>query len=126
MVVFSTFTLSRSSMPGTFLISAAAPASATGFHSSPVLGWIFQFDRSGALMIFCNCGLTSVGTGTALAGTSSAAGPAVCAGAFAIVAMDNRARQAKAKARSGERGDFFIGRLQLCGLLFQGCKMGLI
>src|SRR6202035_1442079 len=85
MVVFSTFTLSRSSMPGTFLISAAAPASATGFHSSPVLGWIFQFERSGAPMIFCNCGLTVVGTGMVLAGTSIGARTAVCATAFPVV-----------------------------------------
>src|ERR1700733_16256107 len=85
MVVFSTLTLSRSSMPGTFLISAAAPASATGFHSSPVLGWIFQFDRSGAPMIFCNWRLTVVGTWMVLAGTSIAAGAAVCATAFSVV-----------------------------------------
>src|ERR1700752_2098104 len=84
-VVFSTLTLSRSSMPGTFLISAAAPASATGFHSSPVLGWISQFDRSGAPMIFCNWGLTVVGTGMVWAGTSMAAGAAVCATAFLVV-----------------------------------------
>src|ERR1700681_1440348 len=115
MVVFSTLTLSRSSMPGTLLTSAAAPASATGFHSSPVLGWIFQFDRNGAPMIFCSCGLTSVGTWIVLAGTSSAAGAAVCAGAFVIVAMASRAKQPMAKVRSSERGDFFIGRLQSLG-----------
>src|SRR5512135_2076812 len=115
MVVFSTFTLRRSSMPGTLLISAAAPASATGFHSSPVLGWIFQFDRSGAPMTFCNCGLTSVGTGIVLAGTSSAAGAAVCAETCAIVATDNRARELAAIAC--ERGDFFIGRLQFRGYI---------
>src|SRR4249920_1470843 len=112
MVVFSTFTLRRSSMPGTFLTNAAAAASATGFHSSPVLGWIFQFARNGAPIIFCSWGLTVVGTAMVLAGTSSAPGAAVCAGAFAIVATATRARQPIDRARSSERGDFFIGRLQ--------------
>src|ERR1700676_2184605 len=113
MVVFSTFTLSRSSMPGTFLTNAAAPASATGFHSSPVLGWISQFDRSGAPMIFCNCGLTVVGTGMVLAGTSSAPEGAVCA--FTVGILGSRARQTAARTSSSERGDFFIGRLQSQG-----------
>src|SRR4030081_3309730 len=112
MVVFSTFTLSRSSMPGTFLTNAAAPASATGFHSSPVLGWISQFDLSGAPMIFCSCGLTVVGTGIVLAGTSSAPGAGLGVWAFAVVAMDKSARQVRAKTWSSEPSDFFIGRLQ--------------
>ena len=51
-VVFSTLTFNRSIIPGTFLMSAAAPASATGFHSSPVMGRLSQFDLKGAPMIF--------------------------------------------------------------------------
>src|SRR6195952_5889487 len=87
-VVFSTLTFSRSSIPGTFLMVGTAPASATGFHSSPVLGWISQFVRSGAPMIFCSCGLTDVGTWMVLAGTSSGV---VWAMAFA---PDNKKTQA--------------------------------
>src|ERR1700712_5306691 len=83
-VVFSTLTFSRSSMPGTFLMVGTAPASATGFHSSPVLGWISQLVRSGAPMIFCNCGLTVEGTAMVLAGTCSPAGAAVWATAPVI------------------------------------------
>src|ERR1700716_4131035 len=98
MVVFPTLTLSRSSMPGTFLMVGIAPASATGFHSSPVLGWIFQFDRSGAPMIFCSGGLTVVGTGMVLAVTSNPAGAAVCAKAPAIGTAENRTTQVTAKA----------------------------
>src|SRR3954462_14645307 len=71
MVVFSTLTCSRSIIPGTFFMVAAAPASATGFHSSPVFGSTFQLVRSGAPMVFSSCGLTVPGTGTARAGTSS-------------------------------------------------------
>src|SRR5436305_3414597 len=71
MVVFSTLTCSRSIIPGMFFMVAAAPASATGFHSSPVFGSTFQLVRSGAPMILANCGLTVVGTGTDRAGTSS-------------------------------------------------------
>src|SRR4051794_2174655 len=112
MLVFSTLTLSRSSIPGTFLMVAAAPASATGFHSSPVLGWIFQFDRSGAPMIFCNCGLTVVGTWIVLAGTSSPAGAVLCAKAAVTGTAESKARQVAATAESGERIDFFIGRLR--------------
>jgi hypothetical protein len=50
---------------------AAAPASATGFHSSPVFGSISQLVRSGAPMILAICGLTVEGTGTDRAGTFS-------------------------------------------------------
>src|SRR3954453_19758290 len=71
MVVFSTLMCSRSIMPGMFFMVAAAPASATGFHSSPVFGSTFQLVRSGAPMIFANCGETVLGTGTERAGTSS-------------------------------------------------------
>src|SRR3984893_18842868 len=78
-MVFSTLTCSRSIIPGTFFKVAAAPASATGFHSSPVFGSTFQLVRSGAPMIFAICGLTVVGTGTERAGTSSIAAPAVWA-----------------------------------------------
>ena len=74
MVAFSIFTFMRSSRPGRFLIVASAPASATGFHSSPVFGSTFQPLRSGAAISFCTCGLTSpCGTGRFFAGTSSPA-----------------------------------------------------
>src|ERR1700754_5197653 len=113
MVVFSTLTLRRSSMPGTFLISAAAPASATGFHSSPVLGWIFQFDRSGAPMIFCNWGLMVVGTGMVLAGTSMAAGAVVCATAFLVVRDAATSSDAEANTASLTRR-MFGASLEFC------------
>src|ERR1700722_7098910 len=99
MVVFSTLTLSRSSMPGTFLISAAAPASATGFHSSQVLGWIFQFARIGIAMIFCNWGLTGVGTGIVLAGTSIGPEAGVCAVAGAATKTDAETNSPSPKRR---------------------------
>src|SRR6195952_1410872 len=89
-VVFSTLTFSRSSIPGTFLMVGTAPASATGFHSSPVLGWISQFERRGAPMIFCNCGLTVEGATMVLAGTSSATGGDACAEAFSTAAIGGR------------------------------------
>src|SRR3954465_2173402 len=72
MVDFSTLTCMRSSRPGRFLIVPSAPASASGFHSSPVFGSTFQPLRNGAAISFCTCGLTSpCGTGRVLAGTSS-------------------------------------------------------
>ena len=79
MTVGSIFTFSRSSMPGTFLMVGTAPASATGFHSSPVLGRRSQFVRSGAPMTFCSWGLTVEGTGRVLAGTANPDGAAVWA-----------------------------------------------
>ena len=46
-VDFSIFTAMRSSRPGRFLMVGSAPASAIGFHSSPVFGSKFQLLRSG-------------------------------------------------------------------------------
>jgi len=69
-VVFSILTLRRSVRPGRFRIVPAAPASETGFHSSPVLGRTFHPGRSGAAISFCTCGLTVVGTGSVRAGIS--------------------------------------------------------
>src|SRR5512135_3176551 len=76
-----------------------------------------QFARSGAPMIFCSCGLTSVGTGIVLAGTSSVAGAALCAPAGVVtnqlVARKVMARKVDARTGSSERSDGFIVRLQL-------------
>src|SRR5882724_4336678 len=110
MTVGSILTLSRSSIPGTFLMVGTAPASATGFHSSPVLGWISQLVRNGAPMIFCNWGLTVVGTWIVLAGTCSPAGGAVWADAPAVAKTENRVMQPATKAWSSRCGDFFMGR----------------
>ena len=78
---------------------AAAPVSATGFHSSPVLGSTFQFVRNGSPMTFCICGLTVVGTGTDFAGTSRTNG----AGAWAIAAEPHIAVVAAMLARPNQR-----------------------
>ena len=69
-VVFSILTFRRSVRPGRFRIVPAAPASETGFHSSPVFGRTFQPGRSGAAISFCTCGLTVSGTGSERVGTS--------------------------------------------------------
>src|SRR4051794_17514085 len=111
MVVFSTLTCSRSLIPGTFFMVAAAPASATGFHSSPVFGSTFQLVRSGAPMIFANCGLTVVGTGTDRAGTSS-----VCAWAVAKVIAAYSSVAVRSFVQFPAAG-FFIA-LPLFGFLF--------
>ncbi len=69
-VVFSILTFRRSVRPGRLRIVPAAPASETGFHSSPVFGRTFQPGRSGAAISFCTCGLTVSGTGSERVGTS--------------------------------------------------------
>src|SRR5579871_2178129 len=87
-------------MPGRFLIVAAAPASATTFHSSPDFGSTFQLVRGGAPMILAICGLTSDGTGTDRAGTSSI-GAAVWAnaGTANIMPPHNTAMLARCHAK---------------------------
>ena len=77
----STLTWRCSRHAGRFFMVAAAPASASAFHSSPVFGRRSQFARSGPATIFCICGLTVVGTGKMRAGTSRGAGSGLCANA---------------------------------------------
>src|SRR4051812_27496952 len=93
-------------MPGMFLMVLAAPASATGLHSSPVFGRTFQFVRSGKPIIFAICGLTVLGTGTECAGTSST-------GAFAIWALPACELSIAATPQNNAAVDLHITRLRI-------------
>ena len=57
--------------------------SASCFQPSGVVGGVFQAVRSGWAMICCSSGLTVLGTGIVLAGTSRGANGADCANAAA-------------------------------------------
>src|SRR5438270_5761974 len=89
-----------------FLMVLAAPASATGFHSSPVFGNTFQLVRSGKPMIFAICGLTVLGTGTEWAGTSST-------GAFAVWAFPGAVLSIPSPAQSNAAASFHVARVRI-------------
>jgi hypothetical protein len=72
----SIFTCSRSAMAGIVGTIPASILSAALRHSSPVFHRSCHAGLSGAAMNFCMPGLTSVGTGIDLAGTSRGASAA--------------------------------------------------
>ena len=73
MVPGSTFTFNRARIASTLGAAPARSDSASCFQPSGVVGGVFQAVRSGCAMICCSSGLTVLGTGIVLAGTSRGA-----------------------------------------------------
>src|SRR3954452_19040271 len=126
-VVFSILTFRRSVRPGRLRMVPAAPASETGFHSSPVFGRTFQPGRSAAAISFCTCGLTVSGTGSERVGTSKPpllAGWAMAPGAYAATPATQIA-PITARRSKDERSVIKLPPLARRGLLLsQGAGLG--
>src|SRR5204862_6977500 len=74
-VIASVLTPRRSRSAGRF---RPADGADNVFHSSTVVGAVFQLPAGGAPASACICGLTVVGTGMVRAGTERASAEAVC------------------------------------------------